>query len=155
MYCTRIVFGFVSLLTFGGIAAAQSAPPPPMPTLDFLNLKQEIIDPGLLSAPAPIMPAEATRSGYCCVAFDISASGRAVNIKADYCSEPLFETAAKNSVGLAEFSPAQIGGVRRISEGHSFDVTFKKEDVSGVIKPSADGKLTQSAIDNNRALCPA
>lgn len=119
-----------------------------------MDLKRDVKDPSLITAPSPIMPDTALQSGYCCVDFDIGTEGRAVNTKASYCSEPLFTTAAINAVERAEFTPATIGGVRRMSDGHSFDVTFKKEDVNGVIKPSADGRLTQSAVDSGLALCP-
>lgn len=122
--------------------------------MDYFELKQDSVDPSLVSAPSPVMPTEATQSGYCCVDFDISAQGKAVSIKTSYCSEDLFRTAAITSVGEAEFTPAKVGGVRRLSQGHSFDVTFKKEDYQGVLKPSADGRMTRAALDAGMALCP-
>lgn len=144
-----------SVLLWPMSALAQVGPPPNLPpSTDFFELKQEATDPGLISAPSPVMPAQAVQSGYCCVDFDIGADGKARNTVASYCSEPLFEANALSSVNDAEFSPATIGGVRRLSRGHSFDVTFKKKDVNGVLKPSADGRLTQTAIDSGTALCP-
>ena len=146
---------FIASFAFTAACAvhAQTMPPPP-PTLDYFELKQKSVDPTLVSAPSPVMPTEATRSGYCCVDFDISAAGKAVSVKTSYCSEDLFRVAAITSVRDAEFTPAKVGGVRRMSEGHSFDVTFKKEDYNGVLKPSADGKLTRAALDAGIALCP-
>lgn len=149
----------LALIIGGGLATTahtQLGPPPTMPSMDYIvDLKRDTVDPKLLRAPSPEMPMDATRSGYCCVDFDIDASGKAVTIKPSFCSEALFKVNAVKAVSGAEFSPAQVGGVRRRSDGHSFDIVFKKEDVNGLIKPSADGRLTEQTARNGTSMCPA
>lgn len=92
-------------------------------------------DPTPLVRVTPVMPIRAERSGHCRVAFDISAEGRPFNVRAQQCSQRVFERSAVASVQKWTYRSEIRGGQPVARSGLETTIWFQLLDERGNIIP--------------------
>lgn len=83
----------------------------------------------------PMMPTEAHRSGHCKMAFNISRSGEAIDIRADECTEQIFCEASLASVQRWIYYPKLEFGETEIRLGVESKVSFQLKNMAGAVIP--------------------
>jgi len=81
----------------------------------------------------PIMPQEAQKSGHCNIIFDVSKEGRPKNIKANYCTEPHFESPSIEAVTWWFYNPKVERGSAVERVGVKTKMSFRLNDEDGRI----------------------
>jgi len=94
----------------------------------------------------PMMPNEAEVSGYCCVMFDVTATGKTTNITTPYCTSAALSKAAKTSVGQWTYRPARKNGQPVYRKNMDTNITFHLADVDGRLIPSPQGYLAPREV---------
>ena len=72
----------------------------------------------------PVMPVEATQSGYCIIRFDVVPSGIPTNIHAESCSDPVFRNNSIKAVAKWGFGPKIVNGVKIGRQGVKTKVNY-------------------------------
>lgn len=83
----------------------------------------------------PTMPPRAEKSGHCKVQFDVTPEGSTVNVKATYCTEPLFKRATISAVQRWKYNPKVHNGAAVTRYGLVNKVSFHLSDERGNIIP--------------------
>jgi protein TonB len=92
-------------------------------------------DPTPLVRIPPVMPPRADRSGHCQVGFDISPDGKPFNVRANSCSQSLFERAAVRAVTKWTYRPEIRDGIAVTRTGLQTRITFQLTDERGQLIP--------------------
>lgn len=80
-------------------------------------------------------------SAYCCVTYDVSHKGRALNIKTPYCTNKKFSKKAIKSVKSWRFEPAIKDGLPVLQFGGETTIISLMSEPSGYPVPGRDGFL--------------
>ncbi|MFC2951516.1 TonB family protein [Marinicaulis aureus] len=100
---------------------ARPAPPPRQPVIVKAELSRSI---------APDYPNRCTRGANdmesVTLRFDVSAEGRAVNMRVASSTNNCFETEALNTVGRWRFSPRTVDGASAVETGKTATLNFRK-----------------------------
>ena len=109
-------------------------PSPDVPVANF-NLALSPRDAQPLVRIPPMMPTNATRSGWCDLDFDVGIDGRTRDVVATTCSDPVFTDAATRSVEQWRYQPRIFDGEIVPRFGMSSRVTFRLHDATGQVIP--------------------
>ena len=90
----------------------------------------------------PLMPSNATRSGYCCLEIDINEKGLPTDIETSYCTEEKFAQPSINAAQNWKFATAVIAGNRISWENDINLVTYMLSDEAGNFIPDPEGRLS-------------
>lgn len=91
-------------------------------------------------------------SAYCCVTYDVSPKGRAINIKTPYCTNTKFSKKAAKSLKSWRFDPALKDGSPVLQSGGETTIVSIASKPSGHPIPGRDGFLEPR---DNAAITPA
>ena len=83
----------------------------------------------------PNFPPPLNRSGFCCVAMDVTEEGMPENVSASFCTEKKFKRTSLESVSEWRFNPALINGKPVRSTQQSHIITYKITDERDRIVP--------------------
>jgi len=81
------------------------------------------------------MPPRAQRSGHCNVIFDVSPQGEPYNIKAPFCTEPMFERPTLKAVAKWKYRPKIQDGQAVARTGVRNKMSFNLTNEQGQIIP--------------------
>ena len=93
--------------------------------------------PEPISRPYPFVPPWATESGFCCMTFDVEASGNASNAQVAYCSDPAFVQVSKMAIATWIYEPS------RNAEGEAVVFEGMQVYLSYIVRD--DGKIVRNA----------
>ena len=108
--------------------------PPSVPRADLRPAPTPREAQPLLRIP-PMMPAGATRSGWCDLDYDVGIDGRTRDVVVTECSDTLFADAAAESVRRWIYQPRIVDGRVVPRPGMSSRVAFRLHDAAGEVIP--------------------
>lgn len=111
---------------------------PPIEPIDIdisTTISLDTRDEQPIFRPPPTLPVQATKSGHCLIAFDVSASGAPFNIAATSCSQSIFRRGAIKAVGKWKYRPKVVDGTAVARAGLTTKISFQLLDERGNLIP--------------------
>lgn len=87
---------------------------------------------------AAYMPPTAKASGHCKMVFDVTEKGRPINIKAESCTNEIFERPSKSAISWWRYFPQVSQGTKVTREGVQTKMTFRLRDEDGNLIPEPE-----------------
>ncbi|NNE57101.1 MAG: energy transducer TonB [Hellea sp.] len=107
----------------------------PPPDRSILDIFESDVDAVPTIRTAGIMPDRAERSGHCKMVFDVSPDGGTANIRAQYCSDRIFERASVNATAKFKYRPKRVDGQYVTMTGVETTIRYVLKDDRGRIIP--------------------
>lgn len=90
----------------------------------------------------PYMPANAFRSGFCCLQIDINNNGAATDVITPYCSDDLFRKSSLSAAKHWKFKPAIVKGEPVKVRNQRHTMKFRLVDDDGKFIPDREGLMS-------------
>ena len=84
---------------------------------------------------APKMPSNASRSGFCCIEYDVTDEGLPKNVTTTFCNKKKFKSPAIESIKKAKFNPAIRNGKNITALNQSTIITYRLTNSRGELIP--------------------